>query len=244
MVYNDITNKSGILQMIEQTTNLGDGNISGVTLQKAYFTNLINQWYRIAGFWIWRTDKNWHFDDTNFTNLPIAYTMLVDNRRDYEMPAAFLIIRQVEVMNSNGDYYTLNLMSSRDSRLRTEKMQETSAQPTDYRIVGRNIILYPNVDINTVTAAAGLRATFDREVDVFTVSDTTQEPGFDAQFHPILYYGPSYEWAMVNDNKNIAVLCERMLGRFNGLKEMVEDFHLMRDLNDYLYISRAKKSFR
>jgi len=244
MVYNDTTNKNGIMQMIEQTTGLGDATITGNTIKKAYFTNLINQWYRIAAYLAWKADKNWSFDDTNHTTFPQFTTTIVDNQRDYSLPSTALRLKQVEVKDISGKYFTLEYMREDDLRLLSEKEQETSAIPTHFRLVGNSAILYPAPDTAQVTATAGLRVTLDREVDAFTVSDTTQEPGLPAQFHPILYYGPSFEYATVNGLKDISSLCLKMLGDFPGLTQMLGTFMAERNQDTFTGIKRKSINYK
>lgn len=210
--------------MIEQTTGLGDGTITGNTVKFAYFNNLVNQWYRIAAYFAWKADKNWAFDDSNHTTFNQYTSTLVNNQRDYATPTNALRIRQVEIKDLSGNYYSLNYMYEDDPRLLTKKEQETSAVPTDYRFIDNSIILYPAPDTAQITASAGIRVSIDREVDPFTVADTTQEPGLPLQFQPILYYGPSFEFASVHGLRDISSLCLKMLGDFPGLTEMLGSF--------------------
>jgi hypothetical protein len=244
MTFNDTSGKSGILQMCEQTTNLGDAAITGNTVLKAYFTNLINQWYRIAAYFAWKVDKNWTFDDSNITTLPNPTTTLVNGQRDYALPSTALRIRQVEILDTAGNYFTLEFMSEADGRLRNDKEGETAGIPSHYRLFDNSMILYPAPDTSMVTAAAGLRISIDREVDAFTVSDTTQEPGLNAAFQGILYYGPCFEWATTKGAINVANLCQKMLGNFTGLTEMLQDFYGQRNQSIVTAISPVSKSYK
>lgn len=237
MQYSNTSTKAGIIQMIEETTGLGDATITNSTQKFAYFNNLVNNWYRIAAFIAWKADKSWSFDDTNHSTFPQFTATLVDDQRDYTLPSTALRIRQVECKDVSGNYYTLRYMREDDPRLLSEKEQEDSQIPTDYRLVGNSVILYPNVDSSLVTTSAGLRVTVDREVDPFTVSDTTQEPGIPAQFHPILYYGPSFEYSAANGIKDVSQMCLRMLGDFPGLTEQLGTFFAERNQN----VSRSLK---
>lgn len=210
--------------MIEQTTGLGDAMITGNTVKFAYFNNLVNQWYRIAAYLAWRVDNNWVFDDSNHTTFNQYTATLVNGQRDYATPSNALRIRQVEVKDIAGNYYSLGYMHEDDARLSSLKEQETSSMPTNYRLVGNSVILYPAPNTAQVTATAGIRVSIDREVDPFVVGDTTQEPGLPLQFQPILYYGPSFEYATVNGLKDVSSLCLKMLGDFPGLTQMLGTF--------------------
>jgi len=243
MQYNNTTTKAGIIQMIEQTTNIGDGQISGNATSFAYFSNLVNQWYRICAYFAWKVDKNWSFDDNNQTTFPQATTTIVNNQRDYSIPSTDLRLKQVEVMQSNGDYYTLQYIPEYSDLFNTQKEQEEAGLPTHYRLLGNSLILYPKPDTSVVTATDGLRISTDREVSAFTVSDTTKEPGFAKQFHPILYYGPCLEWSMIKGNVGVEKICTRMLGGFPGLSEMMSDFYSERNQSTINSIQRENKHY-
>lgn len=244
MKFSDTTNKDGILQMIEQTTGLGDTTISGDTILKAYFTNLINYWYRLSAFFAWRVDKNWKFDDTNQTTFPMSTTTLVDGQRDYTLPTTALNLRQVEILDNSGKYYTISFIPENDTVLNTQKEQEESSLPSHYRLVGNSLILYPAPLASSVTTTEGLRITTDREVDAFIVSDTTKEPGIPLVLQPILYYGACLEWSSVKGIANVQALCTRMLGNFPGLTEVAGEFYGKRNQDITPAISRQKVSYK
>jgi hypothetical protein len=245
MHFNDVSNKDGIIQMLEQTTGLGDAGISsGGTATMAYFTNLINTWYRIVAYYIWKVDRNWSFDDVDYTTLPSATADLVNGQRDYTLPTTAMKVKQVEIMDISGNYYSLSFMREDDSRLFNQKEQETAGIPTDYRLVGDSVILYPKPDTTMVTATNGIRVTLAREVYEFVVADTTREPGMDKQFHPILYYGPALEWATIKGVPGVQALCTRMLGNFAGMTEMLTDFHGDRNKQVRVFLSPQPKTYK
>jgi hypothetical protein len=189
-------------------------------------------------------NKEWHFDDTNFTTFPVATTTLVNDQRDYHLDSSVQRLKQLEVLDASGKYYTLTRMEQKDATLMTEKWQETAGKPSHYYMVGRSIVLYPKPDTTQVTASAGLRATFEREMDFFATTDTTQEPGFDEAYHSILYYGPAYEWAMTNNNQGVSQLCMTMLGGFEGLNALVKKHYSDRNDDDTPVLSREHKSYK
>jgi hypothetical protein len=244
MVYSNTTNKDGIIQMIEQTTGLGDAGVSGVTAQFAYFNNLINQWYRILAYFAWKSDKNWVFDDSNQTTTNTATTTIVNNQSDYTMPSTSLAIKQVEVMQTNGKYYSLSFLHEESDILKNEKGQEEAGLPIYYRLVGNQVILHPKPSTAQVTATEGLRLTTDREVSAFAVTDTTKEPGIPKQFHPVLYYGPCFEWSSIKNVAPVQALCLKMLGNFPGLIDMYQDFMANRNKDVVVAISPINKRFK
>lgn len=69
---------------------------------------------------------------------------------------------------------------------------QDSASPSKYFQQGRKLIF--DVPIDTAKADK-YRITYDRHGYEFVIGDTTAEPGFDKQFHQILYWGPVMDWA-------------------------------------------------
>lgn len=243
MEYSNTTSKAGILQTIEQTLQRADASITSNAVDKAYFTTLINDFYRMAAYLAWKVDKNWVFDDLNQTTFPMATTTLVNNQRDYALPATALKVRQVEVMDTSGKYYALEFMPEESYLLKFEKEQEVAGLPRYYRLVGNSVILYPTVNSADVTTTAGLRLTIDREIDAFVVGDTTQEPGIPKVLQPILYYGPSYIWASGRNLMHIANMCHEMIGKFPGLTDMILDYYGNRN-EKVNRIARPHKSYK
>ena len=232
------------MQMIEQTTGLGDATVTGDTVLKNYFCNLVNQWYRTMAYYAWKADKGWSFDDTNQTTFPVATTTIVNNQRDYKLATTDLRVRQVEVMQANGKYVTLAYMAEDSGALYTQKEQEPAGMPTHFRLSGISIILYPKPDTTVVTAAAGLRVTTDRNVSAFVTTDTTKVPGFAEQFHPVLYYGPCLEWARIKQNTGVEKACSDMIGDFEGLIPQARAFFGDRNQTIAPILQRTYQSYR
>jgi len=130
MEFSDTTNKDGIIQMIEKTTHLGDAAVSGSTSELAYFTQLINDWYLATDQWLKGVSRDWYFDDSNQTDFPYATTTIVDNQRDYTLPTDLRKLREVEILDTNGDYYALYPMSTESDVLKNERQQEEAGKPT------------------------------------------------------------------------------------------------------------------
>lgn len=236
MQFNDTSNNDGIIQMIEYTTEKGLASISGNTNELKYFTNLVNQWYRKVAGWIFKASKDWSYDDSNKTDFPIAKTTLVDGQSDYSLPTGLLKIRKVEILDTDGNYVEIKRIKTTDPRLKSEFLQEDKGFPNYYWTLGRSIFLYARPDANSVTVTNGLRITFERDVTAFVSTDTTKEPGFKDQFHPILYYGPSMEWALIKGEATIVQACRLMIfgdgGKDLGLKGELEKDYSDQDQND------------
>ena len=206
MVFNDTTNKNGIVQFSEDLCKLGDGGITGDTVLFKKFTSLLNQAYKKVAIALLRVDRTWKWDDTNYTDFPIATIDLVTTQRDYTLPAAtsggnastLWKVNLVEIMDTAGLYHKIELME--DGDLETPD----TGTPTKYRLIGNSIRLQNIPVTGSVTMTNGLRITFQRSLDVFTTADTTQQPGFMDAYHDLLAYDASATYLLPIDG-NLAI---------------------------------------
>jgi len=230
--YNDTSGKSGLIQIFEFYTGVGDGAVSGSATLKAQVTQLLNsRLHQVTTMILDSADMNgWVFDDINHANYPVGTIPLVASQRDYVLPASekILKLRRVDVTWDNSTYYRATPLSTGvladglGGDANTDA-NFTTAEPF-YSQIGNAIWLYPRATAAQVTASAKLRIEFTREVDEFTTSDTTQEPGIDEPFHPMLAIGAALDWAvakgLANKNDLAAMYAdyETRLRRYYGRK--------------------------
>ena len=175
MVFSDTTNKNRIVQLVERLTKLGDGGITNDTTLFKQVTGDINQAYKKVSTALLRVDKNWTWDDTNYTDFPIATIDLVSSQRDYTLPAStsggnastLWKLNLVEIMDTAGVYHKIDLMP--EGELETTD----TGIPTQYKLIGNSIRLKVIPITGSVTLTAGLRITFQRSVIEYTTASTT-----------------------------------------------------------------------
>lgn len=230
MVFSNTTSKAGIIQQIEQITNIGDANISGVTVKMAYFTNLINNWLHIVTHWIQEVDGEWSYDDANHGNFPEETFAFVDNQQDYGLTSTgesdSLVVRKVEIQDVTTNDWT-QLEFCLQENIPESYNTVDKNKPSKYWLSGGSIVFDCPVD---TTKTDNFRVTYDRNAHIFVVGDTTAVPGFDTKFHMILAYGPSMEWALETGNQGTAEKCRRMIFGTDtridiGLKGMLQQFY-------------------
>jgi hypothetical protein len=247
MQFNDTTNKSGIIQQIEQTCKLDDGAISGNSQLLKVFTNSINNWVGIVGHWIKQVDGEWGYDDKNHGNMPIEVYSLVDSQFDYGLKAGgetdMVSVKKVEVHDvATGEYYDLDYYDEADRP--DNEFGGVKGKPAKYYFNGGSIIF----DIKPDTTLVDLfRVTYDRNESLFASSDTTKTPGFDIKFHPILVYGPSMEWALTLGRAEVVNLCKTMLYGTDpevdiGLKRMLQEAYSRRLVQKLSRVGRRSKN--
>lgn len=158
----------------------------------------INQAYEeVVGDLIAR-DYNWKFDDSNYTDLPIGTTTLVNGQQDYTFDATLLSIERVEVLNASGDYQKLDYLNEEDIDVALSEYKETDGIPKQYAIRGNSIFLYPAPATGSVTMAKGLKIYYQRKASIYTTAQVTtgsKEPGFPNPYHILLAYKAALPYA-------------------------------------------------
>lgn len=168
------------------------GNVDTTDYPLADRLRNINKWRHNVATWIWQSSSDWEYDDTNYGNLPIATTTIVNNQRDYTLPTNLIKIKRVEVLSLNGKWVKLKYVDEQMSPNGLDN--EDAGAPTSYALLGNSIILYPKPNTELITEASGLRVYLSRSINEFTNEDADEDPGFTANFHDIIVLGAVYEW--------------------------------------------------
>lgn len=161
------------------------------------------------------SDGVYEYDDTNYTDLPVGTGTLVEGQQSYSFASEYLKVKRVKVKDTNLGWALLKQIDQADLQQQGLTIEEYfgldssgnpyKGMPTHYDILGDSIRLYPAPTSTSVTLSAGLKIEFVRTADLFTTSDTTQEPGIPSIFHYLLptwaalKYAQSYKKDRVND---------------------------------------------
>lgn len=186
MVFSDTTNKNGCIQFIESLCRLGDGGITNDATLFKQITSYFNQADKKVGIALLRADKNWKWDDSNYTDFSIATINTVANQRDYTLPASISggntstlwRINKVEVLTGS-EYKEIELMDV------DEKEVTTTGTPTKYNLIGGSL-RFKELPVSSVTS--GLRISFQRSGISFTTASTTDQPGYIDAYHDLPCY--------------------------------------------------------
>lgn len=149
-------------------------------------------------------DGTWEYDDTNYTNLPRGTGTLVEGQQTYSFASEYLQIQMIEIKDNNGKWIKISpLDKSELGDLSPDEYfgVDSSGNPTKgfpwyYDQLGDTIFLYYAPTSTNVTLASGLRVWFKRTADLFTTTDTTQEPGLPSTHHMLLAYMGSLPYCM------------------------------------------------
>lgn len=227
MKFNSTSDGQGLIQECEFLTTLGKAQISGDADRLKDFTRLMNARYHQVITMILASQDEWDFDDSNHTDFPILTTDLVADQPDYALAVAekILKIKRVEISFDGSNWYRCNpidineISDPTDTTTIANRFSQTEPY---YDILYGSIFLYP---IPTANSTGGLKLWVTREIDEFTTSDTTQEPGIDEPFHRMLAIGASLDWAITKglscktDLQNLWIEYEMRLRNFYGKKQ-------------------------
>lgn len=187
MQFSDITNKTGILQGIEEKIfgDKGYGRITDDTDLLYQFTNRVNRGLDRFYFLAMTADGRWQWDDNNYQDTAIATTNIVANQRIYVFALEHLEIEKVLIKDDSGVWRVIDPINSSDSSevAYIENNTGRTGLPTKYD--KRGDVLY--LDLTpSFNSASGLKIYFRRGADYFVYSDTTKKPGFASVFHHYL----------------------------------------------------------
>ncbi|MFA5185358.1 MAG: hypothetical protein WC551_02635 [Patescibacteria group bacterium] len=203
MQFSDTSTLTGIIQSVEDLTNLGDGAISGNTTQQKKFARHANTASRKIWSWIFETYGGWQYDDSNQTDLPQAATNLVAGTNKYPLPSDALTVQRVEVKDPNGNYVKLEPIAIENVGDGLENLAAQTGTPTGYRMIGTTVEILPNPSYSSTN---GFKVYFDRDIVAFASTDTTKEPGFASPYHNAVAVGAALEWMRVKQPSNPVII--------------------------------------
>ena len=200
MEFNDISSeKSGLLQECEFVLfgDNGFGQITSNTNRLAGFTALLNRALDKVTVLIMSSDGRWQYDSTNYTDLPIGTTDLIDGQQVYTLSVSHLKLLRVEVKNQENKYIKLDPIDINDidEQGMTEFMN-SEGTPKYYDIQSDVLFLYPKPQTGYVTFDEGLKVYFQRASSYFSITDTTKTPGFASIFHRLVARWACYDYAL------------------------------------------------
>lgn len=241
MDFSDTTNLDGLVEQIDFFAN---SNSTKYPLKDK--ARNVNVWYRRIVGLIWKSQGNWTFDDVNNTTLPVATTTLVDNQRDYGLPTAagssYGEIERVEILDNGSNYYRLQRIELADIGVNSiSEFEETKGKPRYYYLQSNSIILLPapNTSLDT-TAAAGLKIYLTRDIDEFVSTDTTQEPGFNRNWHIVLAHGGALDYIIAKTPEETNKI-KWLQGEIEKVKLEIADYYVRRNDRDDFQARRVRK---
>lgn len=217
MEYSNTTLKNGLLQRIEDHTQLGDGVITGDdTLKKKMTANVNETLYELTTD-IMLLQDSFDWDDPYKTDYPIATTPLTLNR-DYQFDnISFLRLKAVTINYGSGEVRATPFDSA--SYTDSPAIGDTSIDQNFLKTApmydpkGFGFWLYPLASQADIDAGGYARIEFSRAFDEFSYDDTTKEPPIDRNFHDLIAIGASLKWAGLPDKQYQKLTNDYAVGR-------------------------------
>lgn len=232
MKFNDVAGGQGLVQDAYFRVGL-DATTGAVAYPIADLVRNANIAMENAVGLIIAADGRWQFDDSNYTDLPIATTDVDPNgtnQQDYEFDSRWLDITRVEIKDTLGNWRLLKpfdqedlkrgVLSSYESLLIPGDVSltdylKTPGMPILYDKLGDSLFLYPKPNY---TQAASLKVWFQRKMQAFGVGDTTVEPGFMSNLHSYISICMAYDYAALKQLPQLNTLATLKQG-FEGIPE-------------------------
>lgn len=193
-------------------------------------------------------DGTWQYDDTNFTDLPVGTGTLVEGQEAYSFSSDYLQIEAIEIKNADGlferisplDHQELGGVSPQEYFGIDSSGNAEKGFPRYFDQMGDTIRLYPAPTSTDVTLSGGIKVYFKRKPDLFTTSDTTQEPGIPSPYHSMLAYMAAIPYC-VKFHKDRVPLYQKKVDEM--MENLIEHF-AHREKTKRAKILTKRKSFR
>lgn len=193
------------------------GSTSGTYTDTDMVRNFNNAYNDVARL-IWENDGTWRYDDSNNTDLPVAYRTVANASAAYLIPTTALRVEQVEVKDGDGNWQKLLPISDHDLTISPEEFLSEPGMPIRYQLDGSQIRLFPAPGTGYVTMTSGMAVRLSRDVTQIPVTATTTSPGFPQAFHRILSFGAALDFVQDPEQRKFFLAqkdrLERGLARF------------------------------
>jgi hypothetical protein len=177
---------------------------------------------------ILKSDGRWEYDDSNYTDLPIATTSIVSGQQDYSLAVSHLNIDRLEIQDNGTTPQRHKLKPIDQSDLYDTAMAaflNTSGLPVYYDKLGASVFLYPTPNYSQ---SASLKIffkrgplNFDYTTGKFTdgTGSTSSTPGFNSLYHDLIPLWVAYNFALANGKENGPALMNEITMREDALRE-------------------------
>lgn len=213
----------------------------------------INLWQHKIVTMIMGSQDESDFDDNRNTTFPNKTTPMVSGQRDYGIPVSekVIAIKRVDITYDGVNWVKAEPIDSSEipfgigtagSTQETTLDGKFSKSAPRYDSKNNSVLIYPRANDADVTAGAKIRIEWSREMNEITLSELTTGtvvPGFDSAFHPMLAYGPAFEYSssklLPQKNDIFAVLqdYEVRLIKAYGSKQKDRDYQLKASTQNY-----------
>tara|TARA_R110000851_G_scaffold7116_4_gene28018 strand:+ start:540 stop:1256 length:717 start_codon:yes stop_codon:yes gene_type:complete len=208
MVFSDNTNNTGIVEQARQMMRVD------ATQYPTYrIVNSVNNYLDTVTGYAITADRNFQWDDTNHTKLPIGTTDLTVGQSDYsfltdEQGNSILNLTRIDILDPDGSYRELKMIDQANITEALDAYENVAGLPEKYDKIADNIIrIYPKP---AASVTAGLKFYFQRSASYFDADDTTKEPGVAPLLHRGFVIAAAYDGALSLGLENLSRMDNEM----------------------------------
>lgn len=219
MIYSDTTNRTGIVQVLEDLTSTQSASTSSYPL--ATKTRDINMAFDDYQTIVTEASGTWQLDDSNHTKYPNMKFNVVSGQQDYsftedEQGNQVQDIYRVECKDANGIWQLLKAYDEQSEPESMSARELLTGVPTRYYKTANGIFLdvTPSYD-----STLGIRMFFTRSPSYFTTADTTKEPGIPNAHHRYLAVKPAYWYWLPKDSQRASLY----FAELQKIEKMISD---------------------
>ena len=202
MVFSETTNRTGIIELLEDLT---DGASSNYTIGMK--TRDINNAFDRYQTLVKQSSGTWQADDTNHTKYPNMKFNLVSGQQDYsftedEQGNQVQDIYRVECKDASGAWTLLTPYDEMQEDTALSAQETSTGTPTRYYKTANGIFLdrTPNY-----SSTLGIRMFYTRPPSYFLTTDTTKEPGIPNNHHVYLPFWAAYFYWLPKDSQKASL---------------------------------------
>lgn len=242
MIFSDTTNRTGVVQLLEDLTTTQSAASSSYPLSVK--TRDINNAYAEYFLLAVQSSGSWLADDTNQTDYPIITANLVANQQDYTFtvdgsvtPNQILDIYRVEIKDASGNWVLIKSYDENDETTALSQQATQSGTPTRYSKTANGIFLDSKP---SYASTGGLKIWFARTPSYFLSTDTTKKPGIPDVFHRYLAIHPAYFYCLQKGlPQSVAYFNEK-----TKLEKQIETYYSQRNKDEKPRLTVTQRSCR
>lgn len=217
MIFSNTDDKNGLIQRIEEHTQLGDGVISGDDTLKKKITAHANEALYDITTEIMKLKDSFEWDDPYKVDFPIATTPLIAGQRDYQFDnISFLKLRRVDITYDGINWVRATPMTStqimdglgNDDKIDVEF--DKSSPMYDPKSFG--FWLYPRASASEAAAGAKARIEYARTFDEFEWDNDSKEIPIDRPFHDLVAILTAIKYPQTPDKQYSKLLSNYQAG--------------------------------
>lgn len=173
---------------------------------------------------IMKFDRTWKHVSSNSTTIPIAVTNLEAGIDNYTFATTHLKILSTRIIGKDGKKKTL---IAKDRRKMTDDELNATGEPIHYDKIGSSLMPFPVPDYSAV---GGIEIEYQpgASIDFFSPSDTTQEPGFNPDFHRLVSLYAARDYCAIHNRERLTIIDAEI----KTMEADLEQFFESRDVDD------------